>query len=338
MNFSQFSHKNILISGVIALAIISVGIYLKFFSQPRQESRLLTQDVGLSTSTPANADYTDRDTDGDGLPDWEERLYGSDPLKKDTDGDGTPDGAEVRQGRDPAKANTAKPGQPPNDMLTRIQDPHFATSSTDILGIKKEFFAKYLATQSKEIRETTYRDLLGSFDSKKFTPTKRIIDLNLSSDSDADALHTYGNAFGMLIIKYSARIHRNEVEILESGMKTHSDQTLAELQLPAVSYRNFSSDLTKLKAPSALAEAHLLITNGYERMSKGLLGMQHMYSNPIDGEAGYQTYTIGRVDVTKGYAMVVAYFSIKQVHFSPHEPGYPFYQREVVSVPTLTKP
>ena len=330
MNFSHFAHKNILISAVVAFAIVGVGMYIKFFSQPNQERTLLTQDVGLSTSTPTNAEFTDRDTDGDGLPDWEERLYGSDPLKKDTDGDGTTDGAEVRQGRDPTKANTAKPGQPANDMLTRLQDPHFATSSTDILGIKKEFFAKFLASQSKEIRITTYRDLLGSFDAKKYRPQVEFVGLNVSSDNSVEGLRAYGNEFGILIKKYTVRSHRTEEEILndvlERNAATSSKRAaLKELQLPAITYKNFAGDLKALKIPSTLAKPHLLIVNGYAGMSQGLLDIQMLYDNPVIAAGGYEGYTAKRFDVTNGYARLIQIFAEKGVKFGKDEPGAPFY-------------
>ncbi len=330
MNFSQFSHKSIIISGAIAVAIISGGVYIKLSSQPHQESKLITQDIGLSTSSPTNAEFTDRDTDGDGLPDWEERLYGSDPLKKDTDGDGTPDGAEVRQGRDPAKANTAKSGQPANDMLTRLQDPHFATSSTDILGIKKEFFAKYLASQSKDIRTTTYRNLLGSFDVKKYRPQVEFVGLDVSSDNSTEGLRTYGNEFGLLIKKYTVRSHRTEEEILNDVLERNAAtstkrEALKELQLPAITYRNFASDLKAMKVPSTLAKPHLLIINGYLGMSQGLLDLQAFYDNPVIAAGGYEGYTSKRFDVTNGYARLIKIFSEKSVKFGKDEPGAPFY-------------
>ena len=317
-------------SGIIALAIIGVGIYLKFSSQAQQESRLLTQDVGFSTSTLTNAEFADRDSDGDGLPDWEERLYGSDPLKKDTDGDATSDGAEVRQGRDPVKANTAKPGQPLSDMLPRLQDPHFATSSTDILGIKKEFFAKYLATQSKDIRTTTYRGLLGTFDPKKYHPQVEFVGLNVSSENSNDALRAYGNEFGVLIKKYTVRSHRTEEEILndvlERNAATSSKRAaLQELQLPAITYKNFASDLRALKVPSTLAKPHLLIINGYAGMSQGLLDMQMLYDNPIVAAGGYEGYSAKRFDVTNGYVRIIQIFAEKGVKFDKDEPGAPFY-------------
>ena len=42
-----------------------------------------------------------KDTDGDGVMDWEERLYKTDINLKDTDGDGLEDGVEVAAGMDP---------------------------------------------------------------------------------------------------------------------------------------------------------------------------------------------------------------------------------------------
>lgn len=43
-----------------------------------------------------------KDTDGDGLTDYEEKyIYGTDPRNPDTDGDGLKDGDEVKRGRNP---------------------------------------------------------------------------------------------------------------------------------------------------------------------------------------------------------------------------------------------
>jgi len=45
-----------------------------------------------------------KDTDGDGISDYDEiRTYKTDPLNPDTDGDGLEDGLELEQGFDPLK-------------------------------------------------------------------------------------------------------------------------------------------------------------------------------------------------------------------------------------------
>ena len=236
MHWEDFvrEHKNILGGSLIALVIVSVGfaIHQKDALLGMAATHSRSQASLSPTATSGIADnISTRDSDGDGLPDWEERIYGADPYKSDTDGDGTFDGEEIRLGRDPAKQNTAPEGQAPNDLLKIIQDPHFATSSTDLLGLKKEFFAKYLAAQGQNIRETTYRDLIKGFDAKKITPHNELIDLNISSDNSPEALRKYGNAFGLLINKYKIRTNRTEEEILGDGMETKNNATLRELQI-----------------------------------------------------------------------------------------------------------
>ncbi len=318
MDLSRIPHKNLLASGALALMILGIGVYIN--KTPTNDKKLAADEINVGTDR--SDDITVRDSDDDGLADWEERLYGSDPFNSDTDGDGTSDGREVKDGRDPLK-------QGPDDKMPIIQDPNFATSSTDLTGLKKEFFAKYLATQSKEIRETTYRDLISGFNPKKFRPTNELTDLVITSGDDVETLREYGNAFGLLIQKYTVRTHRTEEEILEDGLRTKTDTTLKELQLPAVTYENFSKDLKKITVPSGLAKHHLLIVNGYEGMARGLVGMKVLFSNPIDGAAGYQRYTLARLDVTTGYAGVVSYFASHGVTFTSNEPGYPLYANTV---------
>ncbi|MEO8425691.1 MAG: hypothetical protein ABI651_01130 [Verrucomicrobiota bacterium] len=55
-------------------------------------------------------DSTAQDTDGDGLPDVVEFVYGTDPNKADTDGDGISDGVEVAQGTNPLDGQPAASG------------------------------------------------------------------------------------------------------------------------------------------------------------------------------------------------------------------------------------
>lgn len=50
----------------------------------------------------------DVDTDKDGLSDFQEKRYGTDPNNPDSDGDGVKDGDEVKQGSDPANPKDSK--------------------------------------------------------------------------------------------------------------------------------------------------------------------------------------------------------------------------------------
>lgn len=82
----------------------------QWLGAPPQDHHLTCDSAAACGNVPPWAPYTLRfvgvddlpDTDGDGLPDEVEVLYGTDPLQADTDGDGVPDGLEVSLGTDPA--------------------------------------------------------------------------------------------------------------------------------------------------------------------------------------------------------------------------------------------
>jgi hypothetical protein len=106
--------KNFLRALIIAVLFIVVAILLSYWKPSF---------IGYKNKTPISFNATstwvsdNTDTDTDGLPDWQEYLYGTDPLNPDTDEDGTNDGDEIRLGRDPLKANTVKSGGEPNDYI-----------------------------------------------------------------------------------------------------------------------------------------------------------------------------------------------------------------------------
>ncbi|HRZ80528.1 MAG TPA: thrombospondin type 3 repeat-containing protein [bacterium] len=55
-------------------------------------------------------DYSNKDSDNDGLSDWEEVEIGTDPFNFDTDGDGTDDGTEIYINTDPLDSSDPSDG------------------------------------------------------------------------------------------------------------------------------------------------------------------------------------------------------------------------------------
>jgi hypothetical protein len=64
-------------------------------------------------------------------------------------------------------------------------------------------------------------------------------------------------------------------------------------------------------------------------MSTGLLGMQLLFENPIEGAGAYEAYTKYRMVVTDGYAGIIRTMGDRNITFTEKEPGYPFYMRIV---------
>ncbi|HSE35497.1 MAG TPA: hypothetical protein VLB83_05245 [Candidatus Paceibacterota bacterium] len=318
----------------IVLAVLIVGGGVLVLNKDRLFRGDTLPEAGPSAVTLAAAptnENEEADTDKDGLPDWKEALYGSDLNDADTDKDGARDGDEVRSGRDPVKPA-------PNDNLNQFQDIRFATSDSDILGLKREFFAKFLAQRSAEIREVTLQEVVTkNLDVSKFQPRFQVVDMKVTSDSSVEALRKYGNDFGIIINRYSKVKYRSEQDILLDAMKTKSNETLRELQYPATSYLNFSKDLRAITVPMPLLKDHLRIVNAYDIMGRSLLALQELYTNPIQGAAGYEGYTKYRMDVITGYAGIIHVFGESDVVFAENEPGFPFYWNTVRFPPSNFK-
>lgn len=91
---------------MFAVGAIAVLVFVFWRPQGLQEATLGI--VGIATPTPAPA----RDTDGDGISDFQETYWKTDAGNPDTDNDGFSDGEEVLSGHDPAKEG-------PDDLLNK---------------------------------------------------------------------------------------------------------------------------------------------------------------------------------------------------------------------------
>jgi len=284
------------------------------------------QSASLARANAVQAEATNTlqelniDSDRDGLPDWKELLYHTDPKRADTDGDGTPDGTEMREGRDPTV-----PG--PNDRISYLRG--LEATTTSISAARRKFLEAYLRQAGRQIQEDTFKQIVSTFDSRPFTSKYALSDLFVDPASGTSTYREFGNTFGKTIDRYLSAGVRSEDDIVDELSRVREDpqksrSVLAELERPAAHYRNFAADLSKLRVPLELSQYHLLIVNGYDIMSRSLLEMKKLYDNPVQGAGAYQAYMRAKYDVTRGYAGLVVSFARRGVVFERSEPGAPF--------------
>lgn len=106
--FDTYARKGIAAVNFLVLILLIGTVSFIITSQLTKKTAELANSPSTPLSTVVKKDdplsIAQKDTDGDGLKDWEEIIIRTDPHNPDTDGDGIPDGQEIEQQRSPVKA------------------------------------------------------------------------------------------------------------------------------------------------------------------------------------------------------------------------------------------
>jgi hypothetical protein len=228
-----------------------------------------------------------KDSDNDGLKDWEEALYGTDPHNPDTDGDGMLDGEEVRTGHDPLK-----PG--PNDLVANENKTASATS-TEKIGPSEQlaidFFSKYLYLKSGSgtaLDQATKDSLVQNIASSSalninlpFTIyTAKDLNINSGVISEQDRL-TYIKTALAILKNNDPKVKGNELLVFKQAIDTKNKDLLKQLDPSINFYLKTTRDLLKISVPAIFAPEHLNLINAFSQMGECLSYFKQGYDEPM---------------------------------------------------------
>lgn len=219
-------------------------------------------------------DLVNNDTDGDGVMDWEENLWGTDPAKKDTDGDGQLDGVEITRLKSETGSYIAKEdGEPLGD-------------DTETSKFSKEFFATVSAlTQSGSMDEATVEklstDLAERIQNSPQTKIFSLSEIRTISDQSIKATQRYNDAMGNLSKKYPP-VKTRVIDILQKITNEDADSdVLSELDPIIGQTRNILNGMVKITVPGELALHHLGVMNALQGLMENLENIKLLESDVI---------------------------------------------------------
>src|SRR3989344_2408406 len=322
--------KNFIAPVFAVLVVILVGWFVFYIAPSYQQPATGQKPEAGSRQLGFLAAYEDanRDSDNDGLKDWEEILWKTEPLKSDTDGDNSSDSEEIKLGRDPLVKG-------PNDKLKTTEEAKAgpAKSSTLTDRISQRFAAEYLSTlggaggnlndfQKKSVAESLLESIAGATlgAGDKFSRSE----IQIVESPSQDFIKAYLNKIGGMLENNFAGLKESELTILDRALSTENFEELGKLTNYIKAYQKTVDALKKEKVPAPYAALHIELMNILNNAQIADTYMQATDKDPAKGLAGLSMY-LKQADRTANF-----YKSIKNliksdgITFSPTDSGYHF--------------
>lgn len=326
MNFLSGKKIILVIFGLLIIAIL--GFVL---SQPNRSSYGIFSEENLSNKSQIAVlnNVTNQDSDKDGLKDWEESLWGTDPNNPDTDGDGTNDGEEVDNNRDPNIAGPDDTFQ--NDVFINKTDVSFSDENlTETEKFSRDFFAEYLTLKQQGID-------FGEADAQEFIVESALsraqaglsinffilADLNIRQDGGEEVVRRYGNEMGEIIIMYSAE-NENEMVILQRALTNNDKEEIKKLDPVIEAYENLLKNSLIIAVPQSSANTHLRLVNSFSAMVKVIKGMSVVFDDPLTALNSIAIYQNVVQNMVNSFRDSNKYFKQEGIVFTETETGYIF--------------
>ncbi len=239
-----------------------------FFLKTKTEYKnQAVQNVGLVYNDNATlADLVNRDRDKDGVLDWEEGLWETDPHNPDTFGKGLGDKAEIEKIKLATRplnelGDLAAPNQENLTQTDKFSRELFSTIATlnQTGPIDQATIDKLSSSLSEQIKNASAR--------KIYT----ISEIKIINDDSVKATQKYNDDIENLYKKYP--IKGNAIQVLKESMVDQENIDVSVLSKldPIIKQTNMIiSGMVKMDVPISLSNLHLEIINSLQRLIENL--------------------------------------------------------------------
>jgi hypothetical protein len=261
----------------------------KTIFQNSLNSVLSNQTNGLTyDSSTTIEDLVNRDTDGDGIPDWEESLYGLDPTKKETT-PGIPDSVALEK----LKAQ--------NQNLQGLVLQNTGNQGTENLTKTDQFSQDFLATvttlsQNGQIDSATEDQISNSLaDNIQNSPPRKtylLSDLKIVKDDSIGVVQKYSDALNIIYKNY--KVNYTVLDVLQefsTDANNVDSSVLVKLDPIIKQTQSIIDGMAKMTVPQSLALMHLDVLNGFERVGENLNDIQLYDTDTVIALGGITKYS-----------------------------------------------
>lgn len=269
---------SIYMGGALGLFIIIFSI--SYFTD--SNSSLFKTKNNLEVENPTVLALIERDTDSDGIKDWEEALWGTDKNNKNTF-----EIADSTYIENKKKELNIEETQASDKVLTETE------------RFSREFFTAYAAMKaSGQVEGNMINNFSNALGQKMINPeliNRHFQDEVKTSNIDTQASRNkYYDTLKTLFTKYSEAGIGDELDIVSNGLMsseaTGVENDYAELLLIAEAYQEFGTEVMKVSVPKSLTDYHLRIANSANNTGISVSNMTKIVGDPVTGLSGLSQY------------------------------------------------
>lgn len=307
---------------ILLLLACVTGVGLVFFaiksSAPTTYKNLDAQNVQAILINKALTDKDDLDSDNDGLNDWEEALWKTDPQNPDTDGDQISDNEEAETGRDPLVAGEG------TNKINSLQTTE-PKNLTETEKLSRAFFEYYLLSKQKGITKEESSKFLGEvLLSKVYLPINfkyQNSDLNIIKKEDINTLRNYGNNLGK-IIKNSKLIGTIEdLIVFQKAIQSENYVLLDKFNETSQNYVKFAEEILKIPVPEKISNSHLLLINSSINLAQNLKEMKEVKNNAVLALSGFSSHQKNSDNLNFAFSTIQTFLFNNNVVFQQSDDG-----------------
>ena len=263
---------------LVVLFLIKTGFVFKNpFSSIKQEN-------GLTYSNTTIGGLVNKDTDGDGIPDWEESLWGTDPTRKETT-PGISDSVAIEK---------LKQQQGISGQINGTNQNNPNLTKTD--QFSRDLFATVvMLNQNGEVDQATV-DKLGSSlaDNIKNSPLKKIFllsDIKIIKDDSIMAVKKYSDTLNSIYQKNPIKYTVMDVLQKFIGDGNNADASVLSELDPIIGWTNkIINEMLKMETPQSLTSMHLDVVNNLQKIVGNLNDMKLYDTDIIVALGGISQY------------------------------------------------
>jgi len=302
----------------IIFSIVIIGLAFAIKSTDFVSGKLKANPT-LSAEKEATKQVFEKDSDSDGLKDWEEALYGTDPLNPDTKGGGLGDTKEIENERLAATKATTTAEKAPTLTATEKFSRELFTKYLEAKKSGREITPELSASIAQELVAKGYDEGAPAFDDSV------LITVNTS---DPTFIRSYGNNLAEIVLTPIPEGTSNELLILEQIMErgVPSEKNLSDLKKLADRYTSIRDRLVKIKIPLGAKDAHAQLVQAIEIMLSVTLGIRDIDNDPIGTFEKTAKYEDGVTILQVSSLRFKQFFLENEISFSPGERGIIFIQ------------